>query len=509
MNFKRIWLLLAPTLVLCAAALTQSCGNGLFGTSGACGQSLNPFEFVPLVSCSPPTPTPGPPGPGITSVSLCPAVSSSASPTPCPSFTATSAAVGETVAFEAIALYSNGTTQDVTDAGTTFWSNSNPSVLAPAPTPSPSPGVYSAACPGTSVVAASLNSGLQTQQVTVSVSGTAASSCPTSSSTSPTNGAQLSREQTTGQNLPGLQWSFNARAPIGPTIIAAPSGTIYFTSTDGILHALSSSGQELWSIAVGGSQLLLDQNQILYAIGQQGMLEALDANGTTLWQLAADGGASALARGPQGVLYAAGPAGLLSLRDDGATNWLLPGVSGNAMSVAANGEIIVGAAGGAIYGVAPNGQESWSFMPAGGFAGALAADTSGNVYGGSAGGVVYALNSNGGVAWEFRSSGPIVAGPIISGDGTIDFVADRLYALNRSGQLAWQSALASGSSYAVMTATDLGLLLGESGGVALMFGPDAAAVAALRLNGAISSLAASPDGQIYLGSQNGYLYAVK
>jgi hypothetical protein len=509
MNFKRIWLLLAPTLVLCAAALTQSCGNGLFGSSGVCGQSINPFEFVPLISCSPPTPTPGPPGPGITSVSICPAVSSSASPTPCPSFTATSAAVGAVVAFEAIASYSNGTTQDVTDAGTTFWSNSNPSVLAPAPTPSPSPGDYSAACPGTSVVAASLNSGLQSQQVTVSVTGTAPSGCPTASSPSPTSAAQLSRQQTAAQSLPTLQWSFNAQAPIGPIIVAASSGAAYFTSTDGVLHALSASGQELWSIAVAGPQLLLDQNQSLYAIGQQGFVEALDANGITLWQLDVGAGATALALGPGGGLYAAGPAGLLSFNQDGAVNWSLSGVSGNALAVSANGEVLLAATGGAIVGVTPDGQQSWTLMPAGGFAGALAADTSGNVYAGSAGGVIYALNPNGRIAWEFRAPGPIVAGPIIGTDGTIDFVADGLYALDQSGQLAWQSAAASSSNYAVVAATDSGLLAGEPGGVALMFESNATAVAALRINGAISALAAAANGQIYVGSQNGYLYGVK
>jgi hypothetical protein len=413
------------------------------------------------------------------------------------------------VAFEAIAAYSNGTTQNVSDAGTTFWSNSNPSVLQPAPTISPSPGEYSGLCPGASVVAASLNSGLHSQQVTVSVTGAAPSACLASPSSSPTTAVQLAQQQTAIQTLPTLQWSFDAQAPIGPVMIAAPSGTVYFTSADNVLHALSASGQELWSTSVGGPALLLGQHQDLYVIDQQGLVKALDPNGLTLWQADIGGGMAALALGPQGTLYAAGSAGLVSFNADGAVNWSLPGVSGSALAVSTAGEIFLATAGATIMVVAPDGRQLSSITPAGGFAGALAADGSGNVYAGSAEGVIYALGSGGGVAWQFRASGPIVAGPVIGADGTIDFVADGLYALTQSGQLAWHSATEPDSDDIILTPTSSALLMAEPGGISLVLKPDGTASAALKINGAVSALAGSTDGQIYIGSQNGYVYAVK
>src|SRR5579875_2951129 len=405
MKLKRIWLFVVPQLLLLSAFFAQSCGNGLFGTLTECGQSINPFEFAPLISCTPPSPTPGPPGPQVSSLSLCPAPSSStsASPTPCPSFVATSIPVGGVVEFELVATLSDGTTADYTDAPTVLWSNSNPSVLAPAPTPSPSPGVYEGVCPGTANVSASVSSGVTSQQVSVSVTGSPPSGCPTASpSSSPTTAAQI-RVETALQESPRLQWVFRAQPPIGTAILAPPeTSTVYFVGGERMLYAVDSSGALLWSRSVAGPAL------------------ALGANGT---------------------VYAATTTALYSFNADGTLNWTIQGLQASAIAASPTGGVNVATIGGPVAGISGQGKQIWSFSPAGGFAGAIAVDQDGNVYAGSESGVLYALSPQGQLLWEVQTPAPVKAGPVIAPDGSVAFVADQLYVLSQSGMTLWQSPL--------------------------------------------------------------------
>ncbi|GEM_PF-2661441 len=513
MKLKRIWLFVVPQLLLLSAFFAQSCGNGLFGTLTECGQSINPFEFAPLISCTPPSPTPGPPGPQVSSLSLCPAPSSStsASPTPCPSFVATSIPVGGVVEFELVATLSDGTTADYTDAPTVLWSNSNPSVLAPAPTPSPSPGVYEGVCPGTANVSASVSSGVTSQQVSVSVTGSPPSGCPTASpSSSPTTAAQI-RVETALQESPRLQWVFRAQPPIGTAILAPPeTSTVYFVGGERMLYAVDSSGALLWSRSVAGPALALGANGTVYAETGASVVEAIERSGLTLWQAELEGEIVTLASENQGTVYAATTTALYSFNADGTLNWTIQGLQASAIAASPTGGVNVATIGGPVAGISGQGKQIWSFSPAGGFAGAIAVDQDGNVYAGSESGVLYALSPQGQLLWEVQTPAPVKAGPVIAPDGSVAFVADQLYVLSQSGMTLWQSPLIEPAiGNVVITATAQGVAVSELGGSVLSVAPATNSSTWLQINGAISALASGPSGELYLGSQQGYVYRVR
>jgi outer membrane protein assembly factor BamB len=164
--------------------------------------------------------------------------------------------------------------------------------------------------------------------------------------------------------------------------------------------------------------------------------------------------------------------------------WSAPFISGNlfvspSISIGANGTLYIGSADGYLYARQPTtGQLLWQQrLNSSGSAiyttPAIAGD--GTIYIGSDEGYLYAVRPNGAVKWSYFANFPLESSPILDSNGTIYFAAGgSVFALGDAGYRAFQKWLRPYNTSSNIT----------------------------------GSPALGPNGYLYFGSTDGYLYAV-
>ncbi len=195
MNFGRGWLFLVPLLAFIVTGMLLSCG----GNSG-CGGTYNELgQYEPNTGqcVDGPGITPAPPNGAVVSISICPGApppptmlptqttspspSPTTAPTPCGNFfTAATVPQGCFFQFHAVATLSNSDTVDITNAGSSNWTSSDPSELSPT------------TLQGTQGIYAALGAPGGPYDVVVSAPGVASSPIPVSIEPAPAAGATCS-----------------------------------------------------------------------------------------------------------------------------------------------------------------------------------------------------------------------------------------------------------------------------------------------------------------------------
>ncbi|MGD0076066.1 MAG: hypothetical protein ABSD31_17250 [Candidatus Binataceae bacterium] len=193
MNFGRGWLFLVPLLAFIATGMLLSCG----GNSGCGGtyDELGQYEPNTGQCVNGPGITPAPPNGNIVSISICqgapppptalPTVTAgmtatpTVAPTPCGNFfTATAVPQGCFAQFHAVATLNNNDTVDITQAGSSNWTSSEPSELSPT-TLQGTQGIYAAVgAPGGPYDVVVSAPGVASSPVPVMID-TASTPCPT------------------------------------------------------------------------------------------------------------------------------------------------------------------------------------------------------------------------------------------------------------------------------------------------------------------------------------------
>ena len=326
-----------------------------------------------------------------------------------------------------------------------------------------------------------------------------------------------------------LKWAY----PTGDTIFfsspaLAPDGTLYVGTLFGSVHAVNPDGTEKWvfysdedffdtSPAIGDdgtiyvASAFIDMGR-LYAFNQE--------DGSPQWVFQPGGGiACSPAIGPGGIIYfGAGDGNLYAVNPDGSEKWRFPlDTSASSPAVALDGTIYVGAADGKVYAVNPDGSKKWDYATEGGpLYSSPAVGAEGTVYFGSYDSYLYALNQDGSLKWRVAESvWSIGSSPVIGPDGVI-------YAANN--MLGYLSAYkpADGSTKWSVQVTEDGMIesvpaIGRDG--TIYVGADDGFLYALKPDGSQrwafgtldvikSSPVIGPDGTVYVGSQDGNLYAV-
>ena len=186
------------------------------------------------------------------------------------------------------------------------------------------------------------------------------------------------------------------------------------------------------------------------------------------------------------------------------------------------GNVFIGSLDGTLYCIDSAGTEVWS-VPTGDWihsTAALSPDES-TVYVGSWDNKLYAINTeNGGTLWTFESGSLIWSSPSVADDGTVYFGGTDgfLYGLNSDGTLKWEVYVGGelDSSVAIGVSGDLYVASGE--GVVYSFNvsgqelwtfkvPDEIGAAG-RETIIVSSCMLSGTGELYVGSDNYFLYAL-
>jgi eukaryotic-like serine/threonine-protein kinase len=301
-----------------------------------------------------------------------------------------------------------------------------------------------------------------------------------------------------------LQWVFDAHAPIRAPLVAG-ADRLYFVSADNVLHALDSQGNERLRQRALALAPALAPGGIVYVQDTDHHLRALTPGGAELWR--PDDGARPVAVAADGTLFASDGRRLFSVNDGGRLKWAITAGEVTAAAPVPGGGVVVGVAGGPIIALWADGAERWRFTPSGGFAGAIAVDH-GIAYAGSGMGTLYAFSLDGAELWRLPMPAPIQSGPVVGAGGVVYFGSDRFYAVTADG-LRWRCDVVEPSEVAPIPLSDGGVFIAGADSHIGSLKADGTFRWGSRLKAPASATAVAASGLIYVGSEDGLIYAIK
>jgi outer membrane protein assembly factor BamB len=379
------------------------------------------------------------------------------------------------------------------------------------------------------------------------------------------------RTHSAGTNTGRVKWTY----PAGPTTVhdittspaLDPNGTIYIGSSDGKLYALNPDGEvnENWPVEIRHiksdpdyfapilhSSPAIDPNGAIYIGSSDGNIYAFFPDGRKKWRLyppdvAWDTNSQGIWSSPaiqNGVLYIGSYDGKVYAIDTDTKEIIWESADPNwgpflsSPAVGRDGTIYIGSNDFHLYAFDPNGTDGsykWRFRTKASVASSPAignCEEEEKIYVGSYDHCVYALYKDGNQAWKFSTDGPIYSSPAIGYDETI-YVGSYdhcLYAINPDGTLKWKyetgagitsspavgygdppftpSLGEDGTVYVGSNDGNLYALDHENGDVKWMSDANDVLIDPNDIEGSFSSSPAIwVDGTIYIGNLNGRLYA--
>jgi len=283
-----------------------------------------------------------------------------------------------------------------------------------------------------------------------------------------------------------VEWLFETGREVYSSPAIDLDGTIYFSSEDGFLYAVTASGTLRWKLDLGGrtdSSPLVTTTGKIYVSSTSDFLFCIDAGGQILWQyaLTCQTAVTQPTISPEGDIVYLQTSGvrcsssLYAIREDGSLKWrfISDDLSPYSPALSPDGSSLYSPAYGGLYAIDTSGVVKWHYeldpsLPnSPSRSNSPSVDNAGNIYF-TSGRYCYSLSPEGTLRWKYDTacSRPGIT-PTIGYDGTI-YVAGaynrapdveagghgRIYALNYSGKLKWNydSGHISGSKEMATTA---------------------------------------------------------
>jgi outer membrane protein assembly factor BamB len=285
-----------------------------------------------------------------------------------------------------------------------------------------------------------------------------------------------------------------------------PPGKVIFGSSDGILHAVSTTGEPLWQVALGAapaSPLVIqgiDQPDARVIAGAGNTLFAFDANGTRLWATVLAGGDISKAAAvmveppdPDRVIVAAGNTLYALGAATGQVLWAttpsrspLGAPSIGDPTIVPDPHVLVGDQAGNLFSLDPRSGAVTASFAAGGSITASPAVGDPNqsdpwVVLGDGGGNIYAIDTTDAFpapVWQAALGGP-VDGPPVLANGVVYVATDpeggdpHMFALDQaSGRILLDTVLPGGLASSPIVADGRLVVATKSGDVLAFQGPD-------------------------------------
>lgn len=320
---------------------------------------------------------------------------------------------------------------------------------------------------------------------------------------------------------PYVEWRFDTGGSLHWISAAVgPDGTVYVTSNDGNLYALSPAGSLEWSFVTGGmvcASPTVQDDGTIYVGTEDGLLYAMNPNGSEKWRYQMGGGTGACipALAADGAIYVGSrDHHLYAISKSGTLSWRMQAEDQvlSSPAIAGDGTIYVGSDDGGLYRVRPDGSVAWRFGTGGDMHASPAIGEDGTIYTASWDGYVYAVNPDGSRKWRFLAGGRVDCNPALGADGTVYIGSDsaNVYALNPDGTEKWRF----GTGSRVWSSPSIG----SDGTVYVNSGPTLYALRTIDGtprwswsepdSSRLMPPTIGPNGRVYVGAENGRFYAL-
>jgi len=326
---------------------------------------------------------------------------------------------------------------------------------------------------------------------------------------------------------PRVRWQFETGAPVRSSPVIAADGLILFGSNDGHLYAADRSGNERWSYQAGAMILggaAVASNGVIYVASYDGRLHALSPGGLPLWTFDTGApvcGSPVVAR--DGTVLIGNRSGSLhAVSHLGEPVWTFEAVGAidSAPAIGPNGSIYVAATSagwqGTLHAVTPSGEGVWQVATDAAVHCAPSVGPDGTVFVGDDSGIVYAVSPTGDVLRHYGKEGPL--GPFLAIDhhgrvlaedrhGNVVAYAGGHGSSDRAQNQDWE--LPPGSPVIDWSGAVLACANGLRGGELWRITDRSRPTKLLEApNWILSQPAIDSDGTVYVGCQDGRLYAV-
>ena len=306
-------------------------------------------------------------------------------------------------------------------------------------------------------------------------------------------------------------------------VISAPiigaDGTLYVSAEDSRLYAIGRTGRFKWSFKTdgpSGSIPAISADGTVYFGSNDNKLWAVGPDGKAKWSFAT--GLNNLSAptilGDGTIIFGSADGSLYALDSAGKKRWEFSEPSNlySSPAVAPDGTIYVGSEDNNLYAITVTGVKKWKVNLGHVVRSSPTVGPDGTIYVGCWNGWFYAINpADGGVKWQFQTQGIAFQSPALSSDGVV-YIADAnktLIALDAAtGAKKWAFTMGGiGDTPAI--AGDGTIYIGSEDGNVYAVKPDGTLKWKFLTAGFPSSPAIGADGVVYVGSGAGFLYAIR
>jgi len=309
-------------------------------------------------------------------------------------------------------------------------------------------------------------------------------------------------------------WKVKCEGEIRSTPAVDEEGNVYVTDINGYLYAIDPFGNIKWKfktsfLITAGPSL---RNDLVFFGGWDDYLYAVNKGGKLVWRHRTSGDISQVVALHDDFIVVCNESGYvyaLNYEDKVLWTYTINDWIPSKPVIDEFGNVYFGGADGYLYSLTSEGKLRWKFKSGGWISSGPSLDAE-NVYFGNVNGKFFVVKkSNGKLLWVFDVGEEIISSPVMN-ENIIAFGGKDgfLYVLNKEGKLLWKFKTSSPINSSPAISKEGYIYFGCSDGTLYSLTYDGKIRWKVKLGKILSSSPIVVKGRIYVGSVDGFLYAI-